>query len=71
MTVVNKYVVSGEEWNLHFLYLAIQASVCIATIAVCKYAGVIKSLAPFEQEKAKKCKSAFVKPFHLALLTMA
>lgn len=55
MTVVNKYVVSGEEWNLHFLYLAIQASVCIATIAVCKYAGVIKSLAPFEQEKAKKC----------------
>lgn len=54
MTVVNKYVVSGEEWNLHFLYLAIQASVCIGTIVVCKYAGVIKSLAPLEQEKAKK-----------------
>lgn len=24
MTVVNKYVVSGEGWNLMFLYLAIQ-----------------------------------------------
>lgn len=24
MTVVNKYVVSGSEWNLMFLYLAIQ-----------------------------------------------
>ncbi|KAH8168461.1 GDP-mannose transporter [Sarocladium implicatum] len=54
MTVVNKYVVSGDEWNLHFLYLAIQAVVCIVTIALCKYAGVVKSLAPFEQEKAKK-----------------
>lgn len=55
MTVVNKYVVSGTEWNLHFLYLAIQAIVCIATIAMCKYIGLIKSLAPFEQERAKKC----------------
>lgn len=24
MTVVNKYIVSGSEWNLMFLYLAIQ-----------------------------------------------
>jgi GDP-mannose transporter len=24
MTVVNKYVVSGEDWNLNFFYLAIQ-----------------------------------------------
>lgn len=24
MTVVNKYVVSGSDWNLMFLYLAIQ-----------------------------------------------
>jgi GDP-mannose transporter len=24
MTVVNKYVVSGSDWNLNFLYLAIQ-----------------------------------------------
>lgn len=28
MTVVNKYVVSGNQWNLTFLYLAIQ--VCCA-----------------------------------------
>lgn len=24
MTVVNKYIVSGDQWNLMFLYLAIQ-----------------------------------------------
>lgn len=24
MTLVNKYVVSGRQWNLHLLYLAIQ-----------------------------------------------
>ena len=24
MTVVNKYVVSGQHWNVNFLYLAIQ-----------------------------------------------
>lgn len=24
MTVVNKYVVSGDEWNLNFFYLAVQ-----------------------------------------------
>lgn len=24
MTLVNKYVVSGSQWNLHLLYLAIQ-----------------------------------------------
>lgn len=26
MTLVNKYVVSGRQWNLHLLYLAIQVS---------------------------------------------
>lgn len=26
MTLVNKYVVSGQSWNLNFLYLAIQVS---------------------------------------------
>lgn len=56
MTVVNKYVVSGDAWNLHFLYLAIQAIVCILTIAACKYAGFITSLAPLEMERAKKCR---------------
>lgn len=28
MTVVNKYVVSGSQWNLYFFYLAVQ--VCLA-----------------------------------------
>lgn len=27
MTVVNKYVVSGSEWNLNFFYLAVQVLV--------------------------------------------
>lgn len=27
MTLVNKYVVSGPEWNLNFFYLAVQ--VCL------------------------------------------
>ncbi len=26
MTVVNKYVVSGHEWNMNFFYLAVQVS---------------------------------------------
>lgn len=26
MTVVNKYVVSGSEWNMNFFYLAIQVN---------------------------------------------
>jgi GDP-mannose transporter len=32
MTVVNKYVVSGDDWNLYFFYLAIQ--VCPYSIAL-------------------------------------
>lgn len=26
MTIVNKYVVSGGEWNMNFFYLAVQVS---------------------------------------------
>ncbi|KAF4467570.1 GDP-mannose transporter [Fusarium albosuccineum] len=54
MTVVNKYVVSGNFWNLNFFYLTVQAIVCIATITACKQLGVIKVLAPFDSVKAKK-----------------
>ncbi|CAM1510306.1 Fc.00g006410.m01.CDS01 [Cosmosporella sp. VM-42] len=54
MTVVNKYVVSGNFWNLNFFYLAVQAVVCIATISGCKQLGLIKVLAPFDSDKAKK-----------------
>ncbi|KAI0022084.1 UDP-galactose transporter [Xylariomycetidae sp. FL0641] len=54
MTVVNKYVVSGSEWNLNFFYLAVQSIVCIATIQACKQTGLIKSLAPFDVNKGKR-----------------
>ncbi|KAI9897442.1 hypothetical protein N3K66_007298 [Trichothecium roseum] len=54
MTVVNKYVVSGQGWNLNFFYLFVQAVVCSSTITICKQAGLIKSLAPFDTERAKK-----------------
>lgn len=30
MTVVNKYVVSGSDWNLNFFYLAVQVCDCLA-----------------------------------------
>ncbi|KAI6264061.1 GDP-mannose transporter into the lumen of the Golgi, partial [Pyricularia oryzae] len=54
MTVVNKYVVSGSEWNLNFFYLAVQAIVCIIAILFCKQIGIITNLAPFDNVKAKK-----------------
>ncbi|RYP13503.1 hypothetical protein DL767_010688 [Monosporascus sp. MG133] len=54
MTVVNKYVVSGHEWNMNFFYLAVQSIVCIVTIQVCKQLGLIKNLAPFDANKGKR-----------------
>lgn len=54
MTVVNKFVVSGQFWNLNFFYLAIQAIVCVGTIHACKSAGVIRNLAPFDKDKARR-----------------
>ncbi|KAG5993887.1 GDP-mannose transporter into the lumen of the Golgi [Claviceps lovelessii] len=54
MTVVNKYVVSGTFWNLNFFYLAVQAIVCITAISACKTFGLIRNLAPFDTDKARK-----------------
>ncbi|KAH8653651.1 GDP-mannose transporter [Xylariales sp. PMI_506] len=54
MTVVNKYVVSGTSWNLNLFYLAVQSIVCIATIEACRQMGMIKNLAPFDVNKAKR-----------------
>ncbi|KAI1431613.1 hypothetical protein GGR50DRAFT_678662 [Xylaria sp. CBS 124048] len=54
MTVVNKYVVSGSEWNLNFFYLAVQSIVCIATIQILKQVGVITNLAPFDANKGRR-----------------
>ena len=70
MTVVNKYVVSGSDWNLNFFYLAVQvrimfsphrsvadqqAIVCTLTILGSKQAGLMRNLAPYDSDKAKKC----------------
>ncbi|ODQ82815.1 hypothetical protein BABINDRAFT_31545 [Babjeviella inositovora NRRL Y-12698] len=41
MTVTNKYVVSGSDFNLNFFLLAVQSTVCILTISVLKYSGTI------------------------------
>ncbi|KAK4169202.1 putative GDP-mannose transporter [Cladorrhinum sp. PSN259] len=54
MTVVNKYVVSGADWNLMFFYLAIQSIVCTLAIMAFNQTGIIKNLAPFDPVKAKK-----------------
>lgn len=56
MTVVNKYVVSGSSWNLNFFYLAVQSTVCILAIVICKQLGLIKNLARFDAGKARRCK---------------
>ncbi|KAI0395360.1 hypothetical protein F5Y17DRAFT_424003 [Xylariaceae sp. FL0594] len=54
MTVVNKYVVSGSEWNLNFFYLAVQSVVCIVTIQILKQIGIITNLAPFDYNKGRR-----------------
>ncbi|KAI0476992.1 hypothetical protein F4859DRAFT_504397 [Xylaria cf. heliscus] len=54
MTIVNKYVVSGSEWNLNFFYLAVQSIVCIVTIQILKQVGVITNLAPFDANKGRR-----------------
>ncbi|KAM4067264.1 UAA transporter family protein [Hirsutella rhossiliensis] len=54
MTLVNKYVVSGRQWNLHLLYLAIQSIVGTSTIIVCKHLGMIKDLDPFDSGRAQR-----------------
>lgn len=39
MTVVNKYVVSGTEWNLNFFYLAVQ--VCALNFLIHRLGGIL------------------------------
>ncbi|KAI5951634.1 VRG4 [Candida jiufengensis] len=53
MTVTNKFVVSGFNFNLNFLLLAIQSIVCIVTIGTLKSLGVI-TYRPFNKDEAKK-----------------
>jgi len=54
MTIINKYVVSGQGWNVNFFYLTVQALVCTGAIMASKQFGIIKSLAPFDNDRAKK-----------------
>lgn len=41
MTVTNKFVVNGDDFNLNFFLLAIQQTVCLAAIAGLKLADII------------------------------
>jgi GDP-mannose transporter len=56
MTVTNKYVLSGVDFNLPFFLLAVQSIVCVAAISTCKAAGVI-TYRDFNSDEAKKCTS--------------
>ncbi|KAF8227549.1 UDP-galactose transporter [Tricholoma matsutake] len=52
MTVVNKFVVSGANFSMNFLLLAIQSIVCVACVTAVKRAGVI-SFRAFDMQDAK------------------
>ncbi|KAF2854393.1 UDP-galactose transporter [Plenodomus tracheiphilus IPT5] len=53
MTVTNKYVLSGVDFNLNFFLLCVQSIVCVAAIAICKAAGFI-TYRDFNSDEAKK-----------------
>ncbi|OAL51046.1 UDP-galactose transporter [Pyrenochaeta sp. DS3sAY3a] len=53
MTVTNKYVLSGVDFNLNFFLLCVQSVVCVAAISICKAAGVI-TYRDFNSDEAKK-----------------
>ncbi|OOQ87597.1 GDP-mannose transporter [Penicillium brasilianum] len=53
MTVMNKYVLSGLDFNLNFLLLMIQSIVCIFAIQTCKSMGLI-TYRDFNTDEAKK-----------------
>ena len=41
MTIINKYIVSGEHFNMNLLLLSIQSIVCILTVYILKLLGFI------------------------------
>jgi hypothetical protein len=55
MTVTNKYVLSGRDFNLNFFLLCVQSVVCIVAISFCKASGII-TYRDFNSEEARKCK---------------
>ncbi|KDQ19173.1 hypothetical protein BOTBODRAFT_52331 [Botryobasidium botryosum FD-172 SS1] len=53
MTVVNKYVVSGSQFNMNFLLLTIQSVVCTACVLLSKSLGLI-TFRDYDSADAKK-----------------
>ncbi|KAF2715034.1 GDP-mannose transporter [Pleomassaria siparia CBS 279.74] len=53
MTVTNKYVLSGVDYNLNFFLLCVQAVVCVVAISTCKSLGVI-TYRDFNSDEARK-----------------
>ncbi|PYH86619.1 GDP-mannose transporter 1 [Aspergillus uvarum CBS 121591] len=53
MTVMNKYVLSGTDFNLNFFLLCIQSVVCIVAIQTCKACGII-TYRDFSADEARK-----------------
>ncbi|KAE8148221.1 GDP-mannose transporter [Aspergillus avenaceus] len=53
MTVMNKYVLSGSDFNLNFFLLCVQSIVCIIAIQTCKSSGLI-TYRDFSGDEAKK-----------------
>ncbi|KAI5297001.1 GDP-mannose transporter into the lumen of the Golgi [Ascosphaera atra] len=53
MTVANKYVLSGLNFNMNFLLLCVQSVVCIATIQTCKSMKII-TYRDFSRDEARK-----------------
>ncbi|KAF9221414.1 UDP-galactose transporter [Gyrodon lividus] len=52
MTIVNKFVVSGRQFNMTFLLLSLQSIVCVACVVVVKKLGII-SFRSFDTQDAK------------------
>ncbi|CAK7274416.1 GDP-mannose transporter into the lumen of the Golgi [Sporothrix epigloea] len=53
MTVVNKYLVSGADWNMNFLYLACQSLVCVLTVRFLALVGFIPKMDPFSTKNCR------------------
>lgn len=53
MTTTNKYVVSGYNFNLNFVLLAVQSIVCTVVITTLKFFGVI-NFRKFNKDEARK-----------------
>lgn len=52
MTVVNKFVVSGRQFNMNFLLLSMQSIVCVTCVSTVKKLGII-SFRDYDSKDAK------------------